>query len=279
MKLADGTHRAMTTPFPARVGPLVCRVDVKYENGSVIGTTEDRTCRIGDKDIKLSQLRSVRLGPKPETQLADGQRLEGKPAGLEPLPLAVGKQSLRLDLAGAAEVQVEVPEEVTVLYCTVLARQEGQEVGRYSVPLYIEGVSQPNSPADWTKDLKKSVIPDGPITGMVMGVDFKVEKVQLTNTILTLQSGRDNITIFLNIKPGKDIYEYKADDRQAAGRPAIHVHISSTQPPAGAVHQTGYAMRLEFGKEKDGQIPCKLYLSLPDDSKSCIAGTFTLKSE
>lgn len=277
MKLVDGTHRAMTTPFPAWKGPLVCKVDVKYENGSVTGTTEDRTCRIGDKEYKLSQLRSLLLGAKPQVQLTDGQRLVGK-LELEPLSLEVGKQSLRLDLTGAAEVHVKASEEATVLYCTVVARQEGKEVGQSSAPLYIAGVSQPDSPADWTKDLKKSVIPDGPVTGTVMGVEFTPENIQLQNTGLNLQNGTNRIHIFLKTNPGKDVYEYKAENRPGPGRsaPAIHVHMGA----AGvAVHQTGYTMRLEFGKEKDGQIPCKIYLSLPDDSKSCIAGSFTVKSE
>jgi hypothetical protein len=34
---------------------------------------------------------------------------------------------------------------------------------------------------------------------------------------------------------------------------------------------------LEFGKEKDGKVPGKIYLCMPDDSKSYIAGTFTLE--
>jgi hypothetical protein len=279
MKLVDGTHRATATPFPAREGAPVCRLDAKYEDGSVSGTAEDRTLRIGDKEFKLSQLRKIRLGPAPEVQLADGQRLNGKPDGLEDCPLKVGKQSLRLDLAGAAEVNVAVPEEATVLYCTVVARQKGEELVRHGTPLYIAGVSQPNSPADWTKGLKKMAVPDGPVAGTILGADFKADKVQLQNTGLHLQSGRDNIHIFLTFKPGKDVYEYKATDPKAGIRPAIHVHILSTQPPSVAVHQQGYDMRLEFGKEKDGKIPCKLYLCLPDDSKSCIAGTFTLDAE
>jgi hypothetical protein len=142
MKLADGAYRAKAVPFPAREGPPICRVEVKYEDGSVIGGVEDKTYRIGDKEVKLSQLRSLRLGPKPEARLGDGKRLEGKPAGLDTLSLKVGKQSLRLDLASALEVGIEAPEEVTALSCTIVARQGEREVSRYCQPLYIEGVSK-----------------------------------------------------------------------------------------------------------------------------------------
>jgi len=39
----------------------------------------------------------------------------------------------------------------------------------------------------------------------------------------------------------------------------------------------GYAMRLEFGKESDGKVPGKIYLCLPDEGKSFVAGTFQLE--
>jgi hypothetical protein len=142
MKLADGAYRAKAIPIPAQEGPLVYRVEVKYEDGSVRGTAEDRTFRVGEKKVKLSQLRNLRLGPKPEARLGLGQRLEGKLADLEAIPVKVGKQSLRLDLASAVEVNVEAPEEVTALSCTVVARQKGKELKRFSLPLFIEGVSR-----------------------------------------------------------------------------------------------------------------------------------------
>lgn len=111
-----------------------------------------------------------------------------------------------------------------------------------------------------------------------MGADFKAERVQLAGTGLSLQSGSDSIHIFLQLKPCKSVYEFKAED-PPRGRPAIHIHVHSTTPPGIAVHQAGYEMRLEFGKKKDGKIPGKLYLCLPDDAKSCIAGSFTLNAD
>jgi hypothetical protein len=166
MKPADGAYRAKAIPFPAREGPPVCRVEVKYEDGSVSGTAEDRTYRIGDKEVKLSHLSSLRLGPKPEARLGDGQRLEGKPAGLEALPLKVGKQSLQLDLASALEVTVEAPEEVTALSCTVVARQAGREVGRQSMPLYIEGISGPSLEALAEGKFVKPVRSGAPVSAL-----------------------------------------------------------------------------------------------------------------
>jgi hypothetical protein len=127
-------------------------------------------------------------------------------------------------------------------------------------------------------DLTKMKAPDGPVTGMVFGADFK-PRVQLQNTGLDLQSGRDLIHIFLTIKPGQDTYEFSADGPQRPAPPHIHIHILSTDPPGMRVYTSGYAMRVEFGKEKEGKIPGKIYLCLPDDRGSCIAGSFELKSD
>jgi S1-C subfamily serine protease len=90
MPLADGTYRAKAVPFPARDGPKLFRVGVKYEDGSVTGATEDRACRIGDVEFKLSQFRQVRSGAKPVVLLADGRKIEAKVTGLDKVPVKVG---------------------------------------------------------------------------------------------------------------------------------------------------------------------------------------------
>jgi hypothetical protein len=143
MKLAGGTYRAKAVPFPVREGRPVYRVEVKFEDGAVSGAAEERTFRVGEKEVKLSQLRNLRLGTKPQARLGDGQRLEGKLADLEAIPVKVGRQSLRLDLGSAVEVNVEAPEEMAAISCTVVAQQKGKEVRRFALPLYIEGVSRP----------------------------------------------------------------------------------------------------------------------------------------
>ncbi len=141
MKLADGAYRVKTVPFPPREGPRVYHIEVKYEDGAVSGATEDRTFRLGDREIKLSQVRSLRLGARAEARLFDGQRTEGKPGKLEALPVKVGNQSLQLDLTHAVELIVEPPDDATAISCTIVARQGGKELGRTSQPLFIEGVS------------------------------------------------------------------------------------------------------------------------------------------
>ena len=132
----------------------------------------------------------------------------------------------------------------------------------------------------WTLDLDRMKPSDNAVAGKVLGTDYHLSKIQLLNTGLSLWSGKDWIHMFLQLKPGEGIagksYLIKADDPPGRGRPSIHFHIHSTKVPGAAVNTTGYAMRLEFGMAKDGQVPGKLYLCLPDDRKSWLAGSFTL---
>jgi hypothetical protein len=166
MKLVDGVYRTKAAPFPRQEGPLSFRVEVKFDDGSVTGTVEDRAVHIGEKEVKLSQVRRLRPGLKPEAQVGDGQRLEGKLGGLEELSLKVGKQTLRLDLASAKEIIVETPEEVTALSCEIVARLAGKEVGRHSVPLYIEGVSRPTMENLAEGKFIKPVRSDNPVSSL-----------------------------------------------------------------------------------------------------------------
>src|SRR5262249_27988478 len=110
--------------------------------------------------------------------------------------------------------------------------------------------------------------------GKLFGAELKPMKVNWTINGLSLQSANANIHIFLTLVPGQDTFEFSADNQQAWRQPAIHLH--SMDPVRSAVYQSGYAMRLEFGKEKDGKIKGKIYLCLPDVAKSYVAGSFTL---
>jgi hypothetical protein len=59
---------------------------------------------------------------------------------------------------------------------------------------------------------------------------------------------------------------------------APHVHMkwkpTDKDVPDAEIFMKEYTMLLEFGKEKNGVLPGKIYLSIPDESKSFVAGTF-----
>jgi hypothetical protein len=130
--------------------------------------------------------------------------------------------------------------------------------------------------------------PDKPAAGKLLGGDFKIEKAELGGGVLKLRQGKEffadaEVIIFLFLKPGESVesksYQVAADDK---GGEKPHVYIKRIPPgeklPAGPGFTSGYAMKLEFGKAKEGKIPGKIYVCLPDEQKSFVAGTFTIEA-
>jgi hypothetical protein len=142
MTLADGSYRARAVPFPPEEGPATLRMAARFGLDSVTGMVEDRGFRVGQEAIKLSQVRRLKVGEKSDVLLWDGRALSGSLADLADLTLKVGRQSLRVDLAGALLMGFEQPDPPDAVSCTVVARQGGSEVGTFSVPLYLEGAEQ-----------------------------------------------------------------------------------------------------------------------------------------
>jgi len=129
----------------------------------------------------------------------------------------------------------------------------------------------------WLADASKMTVPDAPAAGKLLGADFKIDKAHFNGIgVLTLQQGNGDaeVLIFMNVKRDE-----KLDDKsymynvKAPGQRAPHIHVR--QKDMRNAYVVGYAMLLEFGKEKDGMVPAKIYLCLPD--KSVIAGTFSVK--
>ncbi len=144
MKLADGAYAVTAVPFPPPPGPETLRVTVKYEDGAVTGMAEDRTLQVGLGKVQLSEVRSLRLGPRVSAKMSDGRTMYGKLAGLDSVSLKIAKKPLTLELADAVELAVEVPEQPTAVSCVVVARLDGKEVARTDVPVYRDSGVQPS---------------------------------------------------------------------------------------------------------------------------------------
>jgi len=151
------------------------------------------------------------------------------------------------------------------------------------------GQGTSTSKLEWTTDLAKMKVPSRPASGKLLGQDFKVEGVSLAPTgALTLRQGKDffpdlAVIIFLPLRAGQGIegksYDVPATDTPGQQRPHIHLQRrpAGEKLPKGQAIINGYAMKLEFGKAKGDRVPGRLYLCLPDETKSVIAGTFTLE--
>jgi hypothetical protein len=152
--------------FPRRDGPIDVRLTVTYDGGLVRGTTADRDLKLGAESVKLSQVRRVRLGERPESLLWEGRSVAGAVAGLDVLPLRVGPQSLDVRLAGATGINVDAPEPAGVVSCAVVARQGNQEVGRLAAPVYLEGAEQEILDAIRDGHFRMPTKSQGPVTSL-----------------------------------------------------------------------------------------------------------------
>ena len=128
--------------------------------------------------------------------------------------------------------------------------------------------------AEWTMDMISMKFPKGHASGKVAGNDFKLEWAKYNGATLEIkeQGGRTKFMIFLFLDKGVTldgkVFTISPDMRNNK-MPHIHIHARTKAWALSA----NYAMRLEFGATKDGKTTGKIYLCLPDDDKTYIAGT------
>lgn len=132
----------------------------------------------------------------------------------------------------------------------------------------------------WTMDLAKAEYPEMPVAGSLHHEDFELGRATLSGSNLTLRVGRNG-----PVELGLNIYFFNRQAEELSGRSA-EVKPTDTTAPRVVLHwkqaerrsqtfHNGYSMKVEFGAAANGGIPGKIFICLPDESKSWIAGTFS----
>lgn len=126
-------------------------------------------------------------------------------------------------------------------------------------------------------------IPATPAKGQIHGKPFSVENSYIESGVLTLRLGKD-ATADLEVKvmlPGSPWEtpagkKYNVMGTGDAGMPQVMLawKEDGQNTPSEQKFTDKYLMALEFGQEKDRKLPGKIYLNLPDETKSNVAGTF-----
>jgi len=146
----------------------------------------------------------------------------------------------------------------------------------------------PVIPAVWTLDLATARIPDGRANGMLSGTNFLVEtaRVDLQNGthVLRLTQGQvispdREVLIYLHLKPGEKIGGQTLNiskGQRGTGVPQVAKRwkMNPRYAPALKWFYNGYAMKLELGQAADGVVSGKIFLALPDNERSVVAGIF-----
>jgi hypothetical protein len=142
-----------------------------------------------------------------------------------------------------------------------------------------DSVKPPASDPRWTLDLTGVTMTNLPAAGRLNGYAFSPDEALLWNGDLALSQG-PGCQLGVRIRlPSRRPAHYAGQTFhcEANQRDVLPVLVDARDPEGRPVTQRikeGYALRLEFGPCTDYRIRGRLYLCLPDEAKSFVAGTF-----
>jgi DNA-directed RNA polymerase subunit RPC12/RpoP len=134
----------------------------------------------------------------------------------------------------------------------------------------------------WSLDLKNATFPETNAVGRLHGRAFTCEHATVDGPALTLREGRTGppalgVTIIIPRRFGREfagrIFEIAPGQPPPLPRVVLRWK-DEHQEPAKQDFTNGYALKLAFDQPAEGRLPGKIYLCLPDDNKSVVAGRF-----
>ena len=156
-------------------------------------------------------------------------------------------------------------------------------------PAPVQKIARPKSlyqvPSNvtWGLDIANAALPGTPAAGRLLGDGFRCELATLTGGNLTLRQGPSwppdlGLTVYLFAKAGEELSgkTVEVPHDRSPPLPKVTLRWKDDQHPKGATRNfnAGYALKVVFGDATNGRIPGTLYIALPDDAKSFVAGTF-----
>lgn len=148
------------------------------------------------------------------------------------------------------------------------------------------GPGLPTAPADpYLMDPSQHQLPPGPVAGRLEGRAFTPDRVEFTDQSVVFRQGKDffpdlEIKVALRAENAKPLLPAKVTVNPAqkwtdANLPTIATAVrSGTELPRNVMMTDGYALTLELGPRDKGKVRGKIYLCLPDATKSYLTGTF-----
>jgi hypothetical protein len=134
----------------------------------------------------------------------------------------------------------------------------------------------------WTLDLAQAVIPESTAAGSVHGTGYFCERAILRGGVLSLRQGKIwppdlGISIHLFAQQAEDLsgktIVVRPDRRPPLPEIVIRWKDEQSQPLTEHI-ASGYALKLVFGQAADGKMPGRIFIALPDETKTFAAGTF-----
>lgn len=134
----------------------------------------------------------------------------------------------------------------------------------------------------WTLNLADAVIPESTVAGSLRGKGFLCERAILTGGNLMLRQGTGPVAdlavnMQLFAKTGEELSGKTieiAPEREPPEPKVILRWRDEAGKGKSKSFPTGYLLRLVFGQPNGGKMPGKVFLALPDQDHSVLAGTF-----
>jgi hypothetical protein len=134
----------------------------------------------------------------------------------------------------------------------------------------------------WSLSLSNAAYPEAPASGGIRNAGFQCERATLQGGQLALRQGKSggqevSVTIYLFAEQSEDLagktIDIKADRKPPLPKVALRWK-NSGQQSGKEEFNSGYALKLSFGAISNHHLPGRLFLCLPDDDKSFLAGAF-----
>lgn len=134
----------------------------------------------------------------------------------------------------------------------------------------------------WSLDLQRATFPETNATGRIHGQSFTPDRASLEGGLLSFRTGKAwppelGLTLLLPGRRPEDFAGRTVDITAGQPPPVPRVIIrwkDDQQQPAKQEIASGYALKLTFGQPANGRLPGQIYLCLPDETKSVLAGAF-----
>jgi DNA-directed RNA polymerase subunit RPC12/RpoP len=133
----------------------------------------------------------------------------------------------------------------------------------------------------WTLDLTNAAFPETTAAGRIHGSGFLCERAFLREGQLSLSQGKTwpwelGLTVHLFARQGEELSGKTVEippNRPRAPQVVLRWKEAQQQPTTETIY-SGYALKVVFGQATNAHMPGQIYICLPDETKSFVAGTF-----
>lgn len=237
-------------------------------------------CSLSSLVVCVGWLPAIICGHLAKARIRRNPALKGQ--GLATAGLTLGYLTLIFETTLVAAVVFCGADKLKDAYSQM--QQESTTNTIVSTPVQSQSESASNneetvqsSSSAWTMDVKDAQIPDGSVSGEIHGQNFEFKRAILRGGNLKFISA-DGAEYVLIHGLGQDIANntFEANTNSTSGNLKVEIAWGDNGQNNTQSFDMGYAMELKFDAAQKRKIPGHIYLCLPDDSKSYLAGNFTV---